>query len=362
MTVTSRDVPPAVDRAMHLAGERAPFAMLPRWLLYHGDVSEGAKFLYCVLHDLVQGRQGPTRPVTRSELAAACSVSVDTIDRRLAQLVAAGAVEKQAQIRAGGQQANVYQVWLTPPEGLHRASGNGTNPGGRNGAAPVEGDANGLVNRSRNDAALVAQPQGRGSGHRTDAAPREKEEEERIPPQPPRQAGGPDDPEPNPLTADVARPGRRSAGTNPRAEAERAEAARLEAEAGRRQAELDARTEARRADDRTAEVEAERLEAEARSISAVLTDPALAAVVAQVTGGMSGLLAGSAVAVARAVIAWCRTAAATHPGPFASAVDAGLAEALTAGEGHPPLGLSGAPAGTAPLRTRVADLLRAGAV
>src|SRR5437867_9962167 len=107
---------------MRLTGERLPFAMLPRWLLYHGDVSEGAKFLYCVLHDLVQGREGPTRPVTRAELAAACGVSPDTIDRRLAQLVAAGAVEKEHQIRAGGQQANVYRVWLTPPDGLHRTS------------------------------------------------------------------------------------------------------------------------------------------------------------------------------------------------------------------------------------------------
>src|SRR5688572_22996525 len=96
---------------LQVRAERAPFVMLPRWLLYHDAVGEGAKFLYCVLHDLVNGREGPTRPVTRAELAGVCGVSVDTVDRRLAELVAAGAVEKQAQIRAGGQVANVYQVW-----------------------------------------------------------------------------------------------------------------------------------------------------------------------------------------------------------------------------------------------------------
>jgi hypothetical protein len=69
--------------------------MLPRWLLYHPQVGEGSKFLYCVLHDLVAGRESPTRPVTRAELAESCGVSVDTIDRRLAQLVAAGAVESR---------------------------------------------------------------------------------------------------------------------------------------------------------------------------------------------------------------------------------------------------------------------------
>lgn len=38
-------------------------------------------------------------------MGESCGVAVDTIDRRLAQLVAVGAVEKQAQIRAGGQTA-----------------------------------------------------------------------------------------------------------------------------------------------------------------------------------------------------------------------------------------------------------------
>ncbi len=207
---------------MELRAERAPFVMLPRWLLYHPQVGEGAKFLYCVLHDLVAGREGPTRPVTRAQLADSCGVSVDTIDRRLTQLGAAGAVEKQAQIEAGGQVANVYQVWLTPPDGIRRTllavptqsdrSGGGApqepipplpgKPGspvenrGRVFAAPVEGCANPQVNRSRKSAAPPSDsqpgPYACGAPGRKFAAPSVfEEQEEEVPPQPPRAAGGP---------------------------------------------------------------------------------------------------------------------------------------------------------------------------
>jgi hypothetical protein len=344
-----------VDRPLHLAGERAPFAMLPRWLLYHPDVGEGAKFLYCVLHDLVSGRQGPTRPVTRGELASCCGVSVDTIDRRLAQLVAVRAVEKTAQIRAGGQQANVYQVWLTPPEGLHRGGDNGEIPGGRTHAAPVDGSANRQVSRSRNVAAPPVEPQDCGSACRIDAAPNEKEEGERIPPQPPRPAGGQFELESDGATK-LGRRSSRAAGTNPRSEAERAEAERLENEVARRQAELERTNEARRAADLAAQAEADRLEAEALAISAALDDAPLAAVVSLVTERMAGPLARSPLAISRAVVAWCRTAATEHPGPLPIAVTAGLSARLVAGEGSAALALPAAREDTPPLRHRIAAL------
>jgi len=193
-----------------------------------------------------------------------------------------------------------------------------------------------------------------------DQAPKEEvpTTEELIPPQPPRTAGGHGEFEPT-TAAPAGRRSPRGAGTNPRAEAERAEAARLEVEAARRQAELDARTAARRAADLDAERAAARLEAEALSISAALDDDRLCAVVARAAAGLSGLLAGSTVGVTRAVVAWCRTAAVTHPGPFAAAVTAGLAAGLAAGEGSAPLDLPAAPAGTAALRTRVAAVLKA---
>jgi hypothetical protein len=366
MTVTARDEPSGVERALHLAGERAPFAMLPRWLLYHQDVSEGAKFLYCVLHDLVQGRQGPTRPVTRAELAGSCGVSVDTIDRRLAQLVAVGAVEKQPQTRPGGQLPNIYFVWLLPPDGLQRDGAEPVDMRGRSFAAPVEGGANPQVDRSRGSAAPPpdqrAGPHPRGAPRRTDAAPNEKKEQEQIPPQPPRTAGGLDDRN----ETHASDGSRREAGTNPRArqtnpraEAEGTEAARLNAEGAARRAELERATAARHAADLAAQLETERLEAEALALSAAVSDALLAEVIDVVSRGLAGPLARSPLALSRATVAWCR-AAARRPGSLSDAVTGALAADLTVGEEEaaPPLALPAAEAGTLPLRQRIATLMK----
>ena len=362
------------DAAMQLRAERAPFVMLPRWLLYHPDVSEGAKFLYCVLHDLVAGRQGPTRPVTRAELAACCGVSVDTIDRRLAQLVAASAVEKHTQVRAGGQIANVYQVWLTPPDGLRRTpNGQSVDPAddrSRESAAPVEGAAKTLVSRSREIAAphptSDAEPQDCGGQSRASAAPSLfEEEDEEDPPQPPRTAGGPDAPptdHPDDISPRRAGTNSRALGANPRAEADRAEESRQREAAKRREAELAAAAATRRAHEEEARAAATAFEAEATALSAVLNDAHLAAVVALATDGLAGPLARSPFAAARAVVGWCRGAASRHPGLLAAAVDAALAN-----QWHPipeedetaaPFQLPPPPTGTPSLRDRLAPLVR----
>jgi hypothetical protein len=360
---------------MELRAERAPFVMLPRWLLYHPDVGEGAKFLYCVLHDLVAGREGPTRPVTRAQLGESCGVSVDTIDRRLAQLVAAGAVEKQAQIRAGGQTANVYQVWLTPPDGLRRTSPHGKpetplDTGSRISAAPVEGSANGQVSRRRESAAPPPEPdphpQACGELDRADAAPSVLEEgEEEDPPQPPRTAGGPDAPQNNHTNGSSPRAARvspRALAANPRAEADRIEESRQRDLAERREAELATATATRRAHEEEARVAAAAFEAEADALSAVLDDARLAAVVGVACEGLAGPLARSPFAVARAVVGWCRGAARRHPGSLGAAVGAALAEgwrpAPGVGETGEPLELPPATSGTPPLRDRLAPMVR----
>jgi hypothetical protein len=132
-----------------------------------------------------------------------------------------------------------------------------------------------------------------------------------FPPQPPRRAGGPEVGQTTP-TAN----GRRGSGTNPRAaqanpraEADLADTARLEAQAAARRAELERVTEDRQAADHAAEVEAERLEAEALAVSAALPDGLLAAVVDVVGRGMAGPLAASPLALSRAVLSWCRAGA-----------------------------------------------------
>jgi hypothetical protein len=154
----------------------------------------------------------------------------------------------------------------------------------------------------------------------------------------------------------------RAAGTNPRADADREEAARLEAEVAARQAELDRANAARRAADVAAQAEADRLEAEALAVSAALDDRQLGAVVDLVTERMAGPLARSPLAISRAVVAWCRTVVAAEPGPLSVAVALGLSSRLAAGEGSAPLDLPPAPAGTAPLRHRIAVLRTPAAV
>jgi hypothetical protein len=188
-----------------------------------------------------------------------------------------------------------------------------------------------------------------------DQAPKEEvpTTRELIPPQPPRPAGGRSEFSGSDTTTGAGRRSR-AAGTNPRSEADRAEAK----DAARRRAELELTTEARRAADHAADREAEQLEAEAHSISAALDDAVLCAVVALAGAGLSGLLAGSTVAVTRAVVAWCRTANATFPVPFGDAVAAGLRDGLAVGEGHAPLVLPIGRADTDPLRTRIAAILR----
>lgn len=363
-----------VIETMHLSAEHSPFVMLPRWLLYRGEVSDGAKLLYCVLHDLVVGREGPTRPVTRAQLGSACRVSVDTVDRRLAELVAVGAVEKHAQVISGGQAANIYQVWLTPPEGLRRqpldSRSNPVDNRGRSFAAPVEGCANSLVNRSREFAAPPQPgPQPCGNRSREFAAPSSLEEQDQeIPPQPPRRAGGPDGPQdPNPAElprrANGTNP--RANGTHPRGDEERGEAERLRTGRERAQAEIDAQMAARREESLAAtRVQAEFL-AEQLALSAVLDDELLAGVVDRVRVGLPGPLARSPFALARNVAKLCRRAHAAHPGGLVAALSSALVEDLDgsnlSGDVPPvplaPVPLAPAPPGTPALQKRIQAFL-----
>ena len=355
---------PAVTDVLQVTAERAPFVMLPRWLLLHSGISDGAKVLYGMLHDLVAGREGPTRPVTRGQLAGCCGVSVATVDRRLAELVDAGAIEKRAQFETRqGQVANVYWVRLSPPAAQVRP--------------PVDTEREGGCKNEDPPAPEVRpgglQPWGRG-GCTGEAPDKERKQEQETPPQPPRRAGGQGDRRGPPTLAPGAGEGSassggarpaaaatssRAQGTNPRAAAELAEAVRREAATRSRELELERITDSRRAADRAAHVEADRWEAEALAVSAALDDGLLAGVVDAVRAGMAGPLAASALGVARAVIAWCRAATDGDRAQFADAVRVGLAEGLTVEEsGAPPLDLPPAPAGTTPLRSRVAALIR----
>ena len=357
--------------AMHVRAERAPFVMLPRWLLYHPDVGEGAKFLYCVLHDLVHGSEGPTRPVTRAKLAELSRVSPNTIDRRLAELIAARAVDKEPQILAGGQIANVYHVWLTPPDQRqHHLPPNEEAWSERipTDEDPVPSDRTPVDKRVPTDGDALRTgfpidddpPHRWGSPLPADGEPTVlKEEVQRIPPHP-RTAGGSSVASHNNNGRRSERTNPRAIGANPRAASELAAAERERERAARLEAEAEAKTSARLAAERAGEAGRIAFEAEALTVSAVLDDDQLEAVVKLVRAALIGPLAQSTLPVTRAVVDWCRHAAANHSDSLclAAAVDA----ALAVGQGLPSvpaprLTVAAAPPAGVPLRRRVADLM-----
>ena len=192
-----------------------------------------------------------------------------------------------------------------------------------------------------------------------------KKKMKKSPPQPPRTAGGLDAPQTDPPTGASRRAegmNPRAVGANPRAEADRAEELHQRELAERREADLVAAAVARRAHEDEGRAAAAAFEAEAIALSALLDDARLAAVVALATDGLTGPLARSPFAAARAVVAWCRGAANSYPGPLAAAVDGALAAQLRpdpgGGESHEPLELAAPAAGTPALRDRLAPLVR----
>jgi hypothetical protein len=363
-----------VNPDLHLIAEPAPFVMVPRWLLRPGVVGDGARTLYCVLHDLVAGREGPTRPVTRAELAQACDVSANTVDRRLTELIGVGAVEKEPQILAGGQVGNIYRVWLTPPDQ-------------RRSRVPKDGEARSArvltvgYPASQSHAPVENHPPTDGKARSTwvpdnGYPPRQRgepllsggdptaleEQAQELPPQPPRTAGGP-------RVADVNTLGsRRSAGINPRALSANPRAedqlaaitrdgdrfARLEAAREHQQAE-------RRAAERAAAEQCQAFEAEAAALSAMVDDQRLALLVARVEQGLAGPLARSSRGLTHAVVTWCRAAAARRPGPFLAAIDNALTDeaTLSASDGDlwSAVPLPVPPPGTPGLHRRIRTLL-----
>jgi hypothetical protein len=311
---------------LHVQVERTPFVMLPRWLLRHEGVGEGAKVLYCVLHDMVAGREGPTRPVTRAELAGACGVSANTVDRRLAELIDARAVEKEALIVPGGQVGNVYRVWLTPPEARgvpvdNRVPRNGDPPQGWVPPLPKSGD------------------------------PSKEEPERTIPPIPPRggqvSSGGVG------RRRDGTNP--RSLGANPRAETASGEAEQAGLEADRHAAAIDAEVATRRREAEEAAAARARAEAEAAAASAALDDDLLHRLLARCRDGLPGPLACSAAGVTRAAVSWCRGAVGEWPGDLATAVRQSLDSDWPgpAGVPAPPLCAGPPPPDAEPLVERI---------
>lgn len=92
------------------------FAQLPEWVLYHPDLSPRAVRLFAVL-DRFAGDSDDCYP-SRKKLAEKLACSPATVDRALAQLVKAGAVEvtrRRRDAEDGGQTSNLYTLLGTDP-------------------------------------------------------------------------------------------------------------------------------------------------------------------------------------------------------------------------------------------------------
>jgi hypothetical protein len=96
----------------------ARFALIPEWLLDNAALSHAAIRLYCVL-DRYADAEGHAYP-GRALLAERLGVkSVDTVDRAIKELVAAGAITVTRRYDdAGDPTSNLYILHRYPPEGV----------------------------------------------------------------------------------------------------------------------------------------------------------------------------------------------------------------------------------------------------
>jgi hypothetical protein len=104
--------------------EVVPFAMVPKWLVC-STVSDRAVRLFARIY--LYGGEDHETTLKRRTLADELGVSVDSIDRALAELAKAGAVRIEETVADSGDRGpNRYHVWPEVPSG-----------GGRTRAAPI---------------------------------------------------------------------------------------------------------------------------------------------------------------------------------------------------------------------------------
>ena len=93
-----------------LKSDLPPFAMVPRWINQHKELTSGAVRVYCCLADMA-GRDRPAWPSHRT-LAAKTNMSVSSVRRHLDELQKAGALHVKQRYRpeGEGQTSNLYTV------------------------------------------------------------------------------------------------------------------------------------------------------------------------------------------------------------------------------------------------------------
>lgn len=104
-------------------GDVTPFAVCPRWL-YMSAVSDRAVRLYLVLAGYAGLPDEDVRFRGKKTLAADCGCSKPTVDKAVAELVAAGAVTiVENTTEEGGRAANSYRVHASPKRAVAEEGG-----------------------------------------------------------------------------------------------------------------------------------------------------------------------------------------------------------------------------------------------
>ena len=94
-----------------------PFAMVPRWIIQHENLTSGAVRVYACLADMANRDKNYAFP-SHKTLAVKTNMSVSSVRRHIDELVNVGAllVRKRFKPEGAGQTSNLYTVVHKPME------------------------------------------------------------------------------------------------------------------------------------------------------------------------------------------------------------------------------------------------------
>lgn len=105
-----------------LRHDMPPFAMVPRWIIQHDDLTSGAVRVYACLADMAN-KDRPAWPSHRT-LAHKTNMSISSVRRHIRELVDVGALDIQQRWKpdGAGQTSNLYTVMVKAVDKKKRGS------------------------------------------------------------------------------------------------------------------------------------------------------------------------------------------------------------------------------------------------
>jgi len=103
-------------------GRRFPFVIVPLWVVDHPDTDKLDVTVYVAIkrHADDTGQAFPSR----ARIAELAKCSVETVDRSVQRLIAAGALDKEVRRNAKGDPtSNLYTIYEQPPDVVSQTRG-----------------------------------------------------------------------------------------------------------------------------------------------------------------------------------------------------------------------------------------------